>query len=832
MASDSIALPLEGLHCASCVRRTETAIAGVDGVASATVNLAAMKADVAIAPHADRAAVLAGIDAAVAKAGFAVAARPVELSIEGMHCASCVGRVERALAAVPGVRNASVNLATQRATVQAAGFVDAASLAAAVASTGYKAKPLGADEAPKRHDETKPLLRDLVIAATFTLPVFVLAMGGHLVPALHHVADAPAGRLVAFVLTTLVLFGPGLRFFRYGLPALARLAPEMNSLVVLGATAAWGYSTVATFAPRLLPAGADHVYFEAAAVIVTLILLGRWLEARAKGRAGAAIERLIGLRAKTARVLRDGAALDVPLDAVRVGELIQVRPGETVPVDGTVTEGASRVDESMLTGEPAPVRKGQGDAVTGATLNTTGAFTFRADKVGSETTLAAIIRMVETAQGAKLPIQALVDRITQYFVPAVMAVAAATFVAWLLLGPAPALGPAVVAAVAVLIIACPCAMGLATPVSIMVATGRAAELGVLFRKGDALQRLRDATTVAFDKTGTLTEGRPRLTDLVLADGFTRDDVLAVIAAVEARSEHPIAAALIAAARDAGITVPETTDFAAEPGLGVAAEVEGRAIVVGSARMLRERGIDVAAFAEPAARLAAQARSPLYAAIDGRLAALIAIADPVRATTPAALRALKGMGLRVAMITGDSRATADAVARELGIDEVAAEVLPDGKVAAVERLGKGVAFIGDGINDAPALAAADVGLAIGGGTDVAIESADVVLMSEDLAGVATALALSRATIRNIRQNLGWAFGYNVVLIPIAAGALQPWFGLTLSPMLAAGAMALSSVFVVTNALRLKRFVPPSAPADRRLADDAPRPAPDPKAIRAS
>ncbi len=833
MASNDVSLPLEGLHCGSCVRRTETAIAGVAGVASATVNLAAMRADVAIAPRADRAEVLARIDAAVAKVGYTVAARPIELSIEGMHCASCVGRVERALAAVPGVRSAAVNLATNRATVEAAGFVDAATLAAAVATTGYEAKPLGTDEAPRPRDETTPLRRDLVIAAALTLPVFVLAMGGHLVPALMDIADAPAARILSFVLTTLVLFGPGLRFYRHGVPALLRLAPDMNSLVVLGATAAWGYSTIATFAPRLLPAGADHVYFEAAAVIVTLILLGRWLEARAKGRAGAAIERLVGLRAKTARVVRDGSAIDVPLDEVRVGDLVQVRPGETVPVDGMVSEGSSRVDESMLTGEPAPVRKGQGDAVTGGTLNTTGAFSFRAEKVGAETTLASIIRMVEAAQGAKLPIQALVDRVTQFFVPAVMAIAAATFVAWLLLAPAPAPGPALVAAVAVLIIACPCAMGLATPVSIMVGTGRAAELGVLFRKGDALQRLREARTIAFDKTGTLTEGRPRLTDLVVADGFAHDDVLAAVAAVEARSEHPIATALVAAARDAGVTVPEATSFSAQPGLGVAAEVGGRDILVGSARMLSERGIDVATLAEAAARLATQARTPLYAAIDGKLAALIAVADPVRTTTPAAIRALKAQGLRVAMITGDGRATAEAVARELGIDEVVAEVLPDGKVAAVEQLGAGVAFVGDGINDAPALAAADVGLAIGGGTDVAIESADIVLMSDDLAGVATAVALSRATIRNIHQNLGWAFGYNVVLIPVAAGALYPWFGLTLSPMLAAGAMALSSVFVVTNALRLKRFAPPSTheSAGQRPAD-ALRAALEPGAISAS
>ena len=805
--TSSATFPIDGLTCGSCVRRAETAIAGVQGVASAVVSLATKRADVALAPGADRASVLGAVDAAVVGAGYTVAQRRLDVAVEGMNCASCAGRVERAIAAVPGVRGAAVNLATKRATVDAAGYVDQRTIAAAIEGAGYTPRSLDTPRAVPA-DEIRPLLRDLVVAAVLALPVVVLEMGGHLSPALAVLADSSTGRLAAFVLTTLVLAGPGLRFYRHGLPALAQLAPDMNSLVVLGATAAWGYSTVATFVPRWLPAGSDHVYFEAAAVIVTLILLGRLLETRAKGRAGAAIETLIGLRAKTARVERGEGFADLPLDEVRVGDIIQVRPGETVPVDGTVQTGASLVDEAMLTGEPAPVRKAAGAAVTGGTLNTNGSFTVRAEKVGAETTLAAIIRLVEDAQGAKLPIQALVDRVTQVFVPAVLAAAAATFVAWLALGPG--LGEAIVAAVAVLIIACPCAMGLATPVSIMVGTGRAAELGILFRKGDALQTLRDAKTIAFDKTGTLTEGRPRLTDIVLADGLRRDDVLAAVAAVEAKSEHPIAAALIEAAR--GLALPEATGFEARSGHGVSAEVGGRGVAIGSARMMRELGLDVGAFSEAADQLAAQARTPLFAAIDRKLAALIAVADPVRATSAAAIEALHAEGLRVAMITGDSRRTAQAVARELCIDEVVAEVLPDGKVAAVASLGSGVAFVGDGLNDAPALAAADVGLAVGTGTDVAIESADVVLMSGDLLGVATAVALSKATIRNIRQNLAWAFGYNVVLIPVAAGALYPSFGITLSPMLAAGAMALSSVFVVTNALRLKRFafVPVRAP----------------------
>ena len=809
---------ISGMTCASCVRRVETIIARVPGVASAQVNLAAERADVALAPDADGGAVLAGVEAAVTKAGFGLPPVRREIGIEGMTCASCVSRVEKVLAKVPGVHSARVNLATERATVEGAGWLDPTLLAAAVAKAGYDPRDLSSDERAERvaarDEESAALARDLAVAGALTLPVFVFAMGSHVVPGLHEAMQRTFGTLapnvVAFVLTTIVLFGPGLRFFRHGLPSLWRGAPDMNALVVLGATAAWAYSSVATFAPWVLPAGTADVYFEAAAVIVTLILLGRWLEAKAKGRTGAAIERLIGLRAKTARVERGGAFVEVPLTTVTLGDLVQVRPGETVPVDGIVRDGASFVDESMITGEPRPVEKTAGSAVTGGTLNERGSFVVEAEKVGADTMLAQIIAMVETAQGAKLPIQAQVDRVTGWFVPAVIAAAALTFVCWLAFAPAPALGLALVHAVAVLIIACPCAMGLATPVSIMVATGRAAELGVLFRRGEALQTLRDARLVAFDKTGTLTEGRPRLTDFEVAPGFERDAVLALVASVESASEHPIAVAIVAAAQADGVAVRSPEAFVARPGLGVAAEVGGAKVLVGSARMMAEAGLDVAPFAASIERLAVDARTPLYAAVDGRLAALIAVADAVKASSRAAVARLGQLGLRTAMITGDARATADAIGRAVGIDEITAEMLPEGKVAAVDRLrrhGK-VAFVGDGINDAPALAAADVGIAIGTGTDVAVESADVVLMSGDLAGIVTAIALSRATIRNIHQNLAWAFGYNVVLIPVAAGVLAP-VGLVLSPMLAAGAMALSSVFVLANALRLRRFARPGA-----------------------
>ena len=801
------------MSCASCVRRVEAIIAKVPAVASASVNLATARADISLIPNADLAAAMGNLDDAIAEAGYGVRASTRTISIEGLTCASCVRRVEQAVAAVPGVRAARVNLATGHAEIEAADWVMPNAIEAAIAKAGYTPRAV-VGERPRDEsaatEEDHGLKRDLMAAAILTLPVFALEMGAHLVPAVHRLVMATLGeqpaRVLAFVLTSLVLAGPGLRFYRKGVPALWRLAPDMNSLVVLGATAAWGFSTIATLVPRLLPAGTADVYFEAAAVIVTLILLGRLLEARAKGRTGEAVRKLVGLRAKTARIARDGVLVDVPLELVVVGDTIQVRPGERVPVDGTVRDGQSHVDESMVTGEPIPVAKARGARVTGGTLNTKGSFTFVAEKVGGETVLAQIIRMVEAAQGAKPPIQALVDRITQYFVPAVMAASVLTFLGWWFFGPQPALGLALVNAVSVLIIACPCAMGLATPVSIMVGTGRAAELGVLFRRGEALQTLRNTRVIALDKTGTLTEGRPTLTDLDVADGFTRNEVLALVAAVERGSEHPIASAIVDAAERERLAIGGVVDFAATPGHGVTALVGGRRVNAGADRLMTANGIDIAVFAEAAARLASEAKTPLYVSIDGRLAALLAVADPVKASAPAALAALKGLGLRVAMITGDNRRTAEAVAKALGIEEVVAEVAPDGKVAALRALrahGK-TAFVGDGINDAPALAEADIGIAIGTGTDVAIESADVVLRSGDLQGVATAIALSRATFANIEQNLAWAFGYNILLIPVAAGALYPLTGMALSPMLAAGAMALSSVFVVGNALRLKRF----------------------------
>ena len=737
--------------------------------------------------------------------------QPVVLDIEGMSCASCVGRVEKALLKVPGVETASVNLATERATIGAS-TATMGELIKAVEKAGYAATPRPTDapahDHSHHHDEdAAELRRDLLLAALLTLPLFVLEMGGHLYEPFHHwlMGAVPMQWLYIgyFVLATAVLFGPGMRFFKVGIPALLRAAPEMNSLVALGAGAAWLYSTVVTFAPQLVPSETRYVYFEAAAVIVTLILAGRWLEALAKGRTGEAIQRLVREQARIAHVERDGRTIEVPVEQVAVGDIVVVRPGEKVAVDGEVVDGASHVDESMISGEPLPVSKTQGDTVVGGTLNTSGSFRFRATKVGSDTMLAHIIRMVEEAQAGKLPIQAVVDRITMWFVPAVMALAAVTFGVWAIWGPEPSLTYGLVNAVAVLIIACPCAMGLATPTSIMVGTGRAAELGVLFRKGEALQRLRDADIVAFDKTGTLTQGKPILSDLIVASGFDRDEVLALVAAAESRSEHPIALAIVAAATEAELVIPGVDEFASDPGHGVTATISGRKVQVGSARMFN--GLDLSSFTNTLEKLADEGKTPVLAAIDGKIAAAIVVADVVRPTSKAVIAHLHAMGLKTAMISGDNKRTAAAIARQLGIDEVQAEVLPADKVAAIKALRQGgrvVAYVGDGINDAPALAEADIGIAVGTGTDAAIESADVVLLGGDLKGVLSALKLSRATIRNIWENLFWAFGYNALLIPVAAGALYPAFGILLSPMLGAGAMALSSVFVVGNAQRLR------------------------------
>ena len=807
-------LPIEGMTCASCVGRVEKALKKVEGVENAEVNLATENAMISSSQPLD----LIAATKAVERAGYKVlASQPIELSIEGMTCASCVGRVEKALKKVEGVQQANVNLATERAWVQGNAQVQSSDLIQAVKKAGYTAKQIEQNarvRQDKKATEQQQLKRDLMISLILAVPVFILEMGSHMIPAFHMWVMDNIGTqqswLIQFVLTTLVLIFPGRRFYQKGIPALWRLAPDMNSLVAVGTLAAYSFSLVATFIPQVLPEGTVNVYYEAAAVIVSLILLGRYFEAKAKGRTSQAIQHLVGMQAKTARVHHNGQVTEVPIAEVTTETIVEIRPGERVPVDGEVIEGQSYIDESMITGEPVPVKKQVGDQVVGGTVNQNGTLNFRATAIGESSVLAQIIRMVEQAQGSKLPIQALVDKVTMWFVPMVMLLAMLTFIVWFIFGPDPALTFSLVNAVAVLIIACPCAMGLATPTSIMVGTGRGAEMGVLFRKGEALQALQEVKVIAVDKTGTLTEGKPTLTDFYVQPGFEREQVLRIVASVEAKSEHPIALAIVQAAEQQNISLLPITTFHSVTGFGIKAEVEGQAVHIGADRYMQQLGLDVTPFKDEAAHLGQEAKTPIYVAIDQKLVAIIAVADPIKDTTYAAIAGLHQLGLKVAMITGDNRHTAQAIAAKLHIDQVIAEVLPDGKVDAIRQLQQQygrVAFVGDGINDAPALAQADVGLAIGTGTDVAIEAADVVLMSGSLQGVPNAIALSQATIKNIRQNLFWAFFYNIALIPIAAGVLYPAFGILLSPIFAAGAMALSSVFVLGNALRLKYFQVP-------------------------
>ena len=738
----------------------------------------------------------------------------------GMHCAACASRIEGALKLAPGVARAAVNYATGRATVE---YDPAATgpgrLVEVVRAVGYDAVvPTPADagggesrvEVAARDDDFQRTRTKFLVAAALTLPVAVMAMAGHFGPALANALDFPGRVWAELALTTPVLFWCGREFFTGAWAAARHRAADMNTLVALGTLSAYAYSVVATVAPGWLAVGghAGHgaavgVYYEVAAVIVTLILLGRLLEARARSRTGGAVRALVGLAPKTARVERGGVEVDVPLGEVVVGDTVRVRPGEKVPVDGTVLDGASAVDEGMVTGEPMPVAKGPGDPVIGATVNGTGSFRMTATKVGADTVLRQIVRLVQEAQGSKAPIQRLADRVAGVFVPVVLGLAVVTFVAWFDLSPPESrLTFALLTFVSVLIIACPCALGLATPTAVLVGTGRGAQAGILIKGGEALEAAGRLTTVVLDKTGTVTQGKPAVTDVVPA-GLSADDLVRFAASAERGSEHPLARAVTDAAQSRGLTVPPAEHFEAVAGHGLAATVEGHAVLVGNARLLTSRGI---AFDATVVGSAA-GRTVLLVAVDGQYAGLIAVADPVKPTSKAAVARLRALGLDVVLLTGDNRAAAEAVAREVGIDRVVAEVPPEGKVAEVRKLqaaGAVVAMVGDGINDAPALAAADVGVAMGTGTDVAIEAADVTLVRGDLAGVATAIELSRATVRTIRQNLVFAFAYNIVGIPVAAGVLYPLTGWLLSPMLASAAMALSSVSVVANALRLGRF----------------------------
>jgi Cu+-exporting ATPase len=740
------------------------------------------------------------------------------LPVRGMHCAACVGKVERALRSVPGVAEATVNLATERATVAFdPAQADLAALGRAVAAAGYELAPPAPAGAPiadtqrqEREDEQRRARRKFIVGAILSVPVLVGGMAD-LFPWAPALLKSP---WVQLLLATPVQFWVGAEFHRGFLRDLRHRSASMSTLVSIGTNAAYVYSLAVTVAPATFAAHAAMTYYETAAVVITLVVLGRWLEARARGRTSEAIRRLVSLAPRMARVVRDGRDVDIPTAEVVVGDLVRIRPGERIPVDGVVVEGASTVDESMLTGESLPLEKAPESTVVAGTINRTGSFVFRATRVGSETTLARIIRLVEEAQGSRAPIQRLADRVAAVFVPIVLVIAAVTFAAWLLVGPEPRLVMALTAAVAVLVIACPCAMGLATPTAIMVGTGKGAEHGVLIKSASALELLHRVDTIVFDKTGTLTVGRPEVTDILPAESVTEEEALALAAAAEQGSEHPLGEAVARRAKERGLGLPPVSEFSAVPGQGIDALAPDGRILLGNRRLMDARGIDVSALAARAEALQRAGKTVIYLAFAGRLLALIAAADVLKPEASGAVARLQQLGVRVVMLTGDNARTAEAIAAQAGIVQVLAEVLPEAKADAVKTLrGQGhlVAMVGDGINDAPALAQADLGIAMGSGTDVAIEAADVTLMRGDLTGVIAAVELSRQTIRIIRENLAWAFGYNVVLIPVAAGLLYPLWGLLLSPILAGAAMAFSSVSVVTNSLRLKRWRPSSAAA---------------------
>ena len=740
-------------------------------------------------------------------------AERLTLPVRGMHCAACVGKVERALTSVPGVDEATVNLATEKATVTFDSTrTDVTRLQDAVARAGYElVEPReAAGQTPDREqsarEETQRRARSkFVVGAILSVPIVVGSM-------VEIFPWAPAwlrNPWLLWALATPVQFWVGSEFHAGFLRDLRHRTASMSTLVSIGTNAAYFFSLAVTLWPHVFMPAGGMTYYETGAVVITLVVLGRWLEARARGRTSEAIRRLVSLAPRTARIVREGRELDVPTTEVGVGDLVRIRPGERIPVDGVVLEGASTIDESMLTGESLPVEKTAESRVVAGSVNQTGALLFRATHVGSETTLARIVRLVEDAQASRAPIQRLADRVAAVFVPIVLVIAGATCLAWLAFGPEPRLPMALTTAVAVLVIACPCAMGLATPTAIMVGTGKGAEHGVLIKSATALEVLHRVDTIVFDKTGTLTVGRPEVTDIVTVPGVGEDDALAVAAGAEQASEHPLGEAIVRLAKERGLALPPVGEFTAVPGQGIDAMAPDGRILLGNETMMNERGIDVSRLADRAIALQAQGKTVVVLAFAGRLLALIAVADVLKPDAAATIRRLREMGHAVAMLSGDNRRTAEAIAREAGIERVLAEVLPADKAGEIKRLQEGghrVAMVGDGINDAPALTQADVGIVMGSGTDVAIEAADVTLMRSDVAGVVVALELSRRTIQIVKQNLGWAFGYNILLIPVAAGVLYPLAGVLLSPILAGAAMAFSSVSVVTNSLRLKRWRP--------------------------
>ncbi len=813
--SEHLDLPIEGMSCASCVAKIEEGLRATPGVTHAAVNLATNRASIAYDPAVAQTRTFVDV---IHSLGYEVPVRKVQLAVRGMHCASCVERVERALLMVDGVVSATVNLVTERAAVVASATTAVSALSQAIREAGYEVIDDGGSSAAPDYEleararEVRTLGRKLLVGALLSVPILWGSLP-HMGLMWIWVPSILENPYIQLLLATPVQVWVGWQFYR-GAWAMARhRTTDMNTLVAVGTSAAYGSSLAATVLPGLFrSAGLDpQVYFETAAIIIVLILLGRYLEARAKGRTSQAIRSLMRLQPQVARVRRDDREIDLPVGEVHVGDLLIVRPGEKIPVDGVLQEGRSPVDESMLTGESMPVEKGPGDRIFSATLNKTGAFTYVATKVGGETVLAQIIRLVQEAQGSKAPIQQLADRIASRFVPVVLGIAILTFLAWSIFGPPPALTHALVAFVAVLIIACPCALGLATPTALMVGIGRGAERGILIRSGQALQAADRIETVVLDKTGTLTRGLPMVTDIRPLNGFQEADLLRLAGSAEWGSEHPLGEAITTKATQEELVLVRPDQFRAIPGQGIEAVVESRTVLVGTPRLLREHGIALDGASTAAQTLADEGKTPMYVAIDGAAAGIVAVADTLKPNSSPVVRALRSRGLGVIMLTGDNLRTAQAIARQVGIDQVVADVLPDRKaqeIAKLQSAGKRVAMVGDGINDGPALAQADLGIAIGAGTDVAVEAADVVLVGDDLGGIPTAIALSRQTMRIIKQNLVWAFGYNMILIPVAAGVLYPFFGVLLSPMLAALAMALSSVSVVTNSLRLKGFREPS------------------------
>ena len=814
--SEKAHIHITGMTCATCAATIEKGLAETPGVEQAKVNFGLEKASIEYDPSKVD---LAKIKNTISQLGYGAATKKSIFPVGGMTCASCVARVEEALSSVPGVISANVNLASEKATVDYIEGTEIASLRRAVKDAGYE---LGS-ETETLEDVTTAARREIrrvrnrfILAIILGASILVLGFGPSFL----------GKPYLMWALATPVQFWAGWRFYRGAWGALRHRTADMNTLIAVGTSAAYFYSVVAILFPYLFVATGREpaLYFDTAALIIGLILLGRFLEARARGQTSEAIKKLIGMQPKTALVVRDGKEIEIPVDDVQVGDLTLVRPGERVPVDGVVRHGYSSVDESMITGESIPVEKKVGDEVIGATINKTGSFQFEATKVGKDTTLAQIIRMVEEAQGSKAPIQRLADVIASYFVPIVIGIAIITFIIWYFLGPTPALTFALLNFVAVLIIACPCALGLATPTAIMVGTGKGAENGVLIRSAEALERSHKIRTVLLDKTGTLTQGEPKVTDVITIPSSSQEEVLRLAASAERGSEHPLGEAIVRAASERKVELAPVSDFNAVPGHGVEALVEGKKIILGNLRLMREKGFSLNGLEEEANRLWEKGKTVMFLGIDSQVVGIIAVADTLKPNTKAAVDALHKMGIEAVMLTGDNRRTAEAIAQEVGIDRILAEVLPEHKAQEVKKLqeeGKVVAMVGDGINDAPALAQADVGIALGTGTDVAMETGDITLISGDLGGIVTAISLSKSTMRTIKQNLFWAFAYNTILIPVAAGVLFLAFGQTgvpsglhfilgnygfLNPILAAAAMAASSITVVSNSLRLRRFKP--------------------------